>query len=148
MTSENAVMAKESLMEIGNSMKCGDLDPILNVTESDPFEGYNCGFAAAEAFFNDGVKVTQILKVANFRTVSRCWVPAQIQSQQPMLRFFSSRQRCINFNNVNEHDNGVNLISNDDVFASEEVKHQNEAPFEPTVFSSEDVFTAGPVNKA
>lgn len=92
--------------------------------------------------------VRQILKVANFRTVSRCWVPAQIQSQQPMLRFFSSRQRCINFNNVNEHDNAINLISNDDVFASEEVKHQSEAPFEPTVFSSEDVFTAGPVNKA
>ncbi|QWW23604.1 hypothetical protein CA7LBN_002405 [Candidozyma auris] len=73
--------------------------------------------------------VRQILKVANFRTVSRCW-------------------RCINFNNINEHDNSVNLISNDDVFAAEEIKHQNEAPFEPTVFSSEDVFTAGPVNKA
>ncbi|KAF3994181.1 hypothetical protein FT663_00151 [Candidozyma haemuli var. vulneris] len=92
--------------------------------------------------------VRQILKVANFRTVSRCWVPAPMQTQQPMSRFFSSRQRCINFNNVNEHDNGVNLIANDDVFATEEVKHQNEAPFEPTVFSSEDVFTAGPVNKA
>lgn len=98
--------------------------------------------------FTQHAMVRQILKVANFRTVSRCWVPALMAQQQPMLRFFSSRQRCINFNNINEHDNSVNLISNDDVFAAEEIKHQNEAPFEPTVFSSEDVFTAGPVNKA
>lgn len=58
MTTEQAAVAKETEEFVITSIKCGHLDPILNVTESDVFEGYNCGFAAAEAFFNDGVKVS------------------------------------------------------------------------------------------
>lgn len=68
-------------------------------------------------------------------------------TKAPTYRSFSSRQRCVNFNNI-EHDSSVNLISNDDVFQAEDVKTVSETPFEPTVFSSEEVFTAGPVNKA
>lgn len=57
-TSKDAAVAKENEEFVITSIECGHLNPILNVTESDVFEGYNCGFAAAEAFFNDGVKVT------------------------------------------------------------------------------------------
>lgn len=85
----------------------------------------------------------KFLSVASFKTASRCWVPL---SKAPTYRSFSSRQRCVNFNNI-EHDPLVNLISNDDVFQPEELKTAD-TPFEPTVFSSEEVFTAGPVNKA
>lgn len=85
------------------------------------------------------------LPISQLRTAARCWVP--VYSKQPASRFFSSRQRCINFNNINEHDSAVNLIANDDVFASDDV-HESEKPFEPTVFSLEDITTAGPVNKA
>lgn len=86
----------------------------------------------------------KFLSVSSFKTASRCWVP---MTKAPTYRSFSSRQRCVNFNNI-EHDPSVNLISNDDVFQTEELKSAAETPFEPTVFSSEEVFTAGPVNKA
>lgn len=85
----------------------------------------------------------KFLSVASFRTASRCWVPAY--SKQATYRAFSSRQRCVNFNTI-EHEN--NVISNDDILSAEEPKIHSEAPFEPVVFSSEEVFTAGPVNKA
>ncbi|KAF5212586.1 hypothetical protein EJF18_11133 [Clavispora lusitaniae] len=87
--------------------------------------------------------VKQYLSLATFKTASRCWMPAY--AQQPASRFFSSRQRCINFNNV-DHENR-HLVSNDDAFSAEDVS-ATEQPFEPTVFSSDEVFTAGPVNKA
>ncbi len=48
---------------------------------------------------------------------------------------FSSKQRCINFNNLNE---GF-AVSNDDVLRHDDVRqtHLDLEPFEPTVFSSE-----------
>lgn len=88
----------------------------------------------------------QFLPISQLRTAARCWVP--VYSKQPASRFFSSRQRFhIDFNNVNEHDNTINLISNDDVFTGD-AHHDADMPFEPTVFSLEEVTTAGPVNKA
>lgn len=62
------------------------------------------------------------------------------------MRHFSSKQRCINFNNLNE---GF-AVSNDDVLRHDDVRqtHLDLEPFEPTVFSSEEIHTAGPVNKA
>lgn len=92
----------------------------------------------------------QFLNIAQYKTASRCWIPIkQINSgASANLRFFSSKQRCINFNNLHES----NLISNDSVFANavhEELESsQDFESFEPTVFSSEEVHTAGPVNKA
>lgn len=88
--------------------------------------------------------VTKFLAVSSFRTAARCWVPV---AKQPVPRYFSSRQRLVNFSNANEHES-ASLVSNDDVFAVEDIKQNIETAFEPTVFSSEEVFTAGPVNKA
>ncbi|EGV61997.1 hypothetical protein PSN45_000712 [Yamadazyma tenuis] len=92
----------------------------------------------------------QILKVANFKTASRCWIPA---AQPASSRYFSSKQRYINFNLHSLSD--ANLIANDDVLTHEASKHtttriqhdKHEEVFEPTVYSSEEVHTAGPVNK-
>lgn len=87
----------------------------------------------------------KFLSLSSFNTASRCWVPI---TKAPLLnRSFSSRQRCVNFNTF-ENDSTVNMISNDDVLNSEEIKTVSETPFEPTVYSAEEVFTAGPVNKA
>lgn len=83
-----------------------------------------------------------ILSVASFRSAARCWIP--VYSQLAASRFFSSQQRCVNFNNV-DHD--TLLVSNDDVFLADETVTAEPA-FEPSVFSSEEVFTAGPVKKA
>lgn len=83
---------------------------------------------------------SRFLPVSSLKTAARCWVPA---SRYP-YRSFSLRQRLVSFG---DKDN-VNLIANDDVFTAPEETHNSEKPFEPTVFSSEDVFTAGPVNKA
>lgn len=83
-----------------------------------------------------------ILSVASFRSASRCWIPVYLQPVA--TRFFSSQNRCVNFNNA-DHD--TVLVSNDDVFVVEEVA-ASEPTFVPSVFSSEEVFTAGPVKKA
>lgn len=86
--------------------------------------------------------VRQFLSVASFKTASRCWMP----TTQAMARSFSSKQRFVNFGSIElEH---VNLISNDDVLHAEETGGHAEVVFEPTVHSSEEIFTAGPVNKA
>lgn len=96
---------------------------------------------------------TKFFSIASYKTASRCWVPVSQIAQQTnnnALRYFSSRQRCINFNNITES----HLVSNDDVLAhgipnAEELsKTSSDDFFEPTVFSSEEVHTAGPVNKA
>lgn len=90
----------------------------------------------------------QVFKVSSFKTASRCWIPIQ----QPInSRFFSSRQRYINFNmhSLSDH----NLISNDDVMIHEQSNHTTtriqtekaEEHFEPIVYSAEEVHTAGPV---
>lgn len=96
----------------------------------------------------------QILNIANFKTASRCWIPIQ----QPMnSRFFSSRQRYINFNLHSLSDS--NLISNDDVLNTEGssigattttriTSESQEEAFEPVVYSADEIHTAGPVNKA
>lgn len=89
----------------------------------------------------------QILKVSSFKTASRCWMPA---TQQPTAaRFFSSKQRYINFNMHSLSDS--HLISNDDVIieAHSNARPQeiHEEPFEPIVYSSEEVHTAGPVRE-
>lgn len=89
--------------------------------------------------------VRQFLSIASIKTASRCWVPVTKTSRAATIRSFSSRQRCVNFNTV-EHDK-VNLISNDDVLSAEDIGSHNDAPFEPVVYSSEEIFTAGPVNK-
>ncbi|KAI5961863.1 uncharacterized protein KGF55_003834 [Candida pseudojiufengensis] len=68
-------------------------------------------------------------------------------------QFYSSKIRCINYNNLND---STSLVSNDDVFntsnnsnttTSNSSSEDNEI-FEPTINSSEDIFTAGPVNRA
>ncbi|QBM89714.1 hypothetical protein METSCH_D07950 [Metschnikowia aff. pulcherrima] len=87
--------------------------------------------------------VRQFLSIASFKTASKCWVPAAARHSN--FRPFSSRERCVHFNNA-EHE-GFNLIANDDVL-SEAAGSHSEVIFEPTVHSSEEVFTAGPVNKA
>lgn len=92
----------------------------------------------------------QFLNISSYKTASRCWIPIkQISSgSSNNLRFFSSKQRCINFNNLHES----NLIANDGVFTSAIHEELESTPdfesFEPTVFSSEEIHTAGPVNKA
>lgn len=86
--------------------------------------------------------MTKILSVASFRTAARCWIPAY--SQLAASRYFSSRQRCVNFNNA-EHD--TLLVSNDNTFLAEETVAA-EPTFEPSVFSYEEVHTASGVKKA
>lgn len=87
--------------------------------------------------------MSKFLRISAFKTASRCWVPVQAVPNSTM-RHFSSKQRCINFNNLNE---GF-AVSNDDILRPDETRSQELEPFEPTIFSSEDVHTAGPVNKA
>lgn len=87
----------------------------------------------------------KFLSVSAIQTASRCWVP--VYTKQPMIRLFSLKQRCINFNNASDQENVVNLISNDDTFSAEDFKASAEV-FEPTIHSSEEIHTAGPVNKA
>lgn len=88
----------------------------------------------------------QIFNIAAFKTASRCWLPAN--SKQAIfpatLRHFSSRQRCVNFNNVSE----ISFAANDTVMLSQEEAVPHSDVFEPTVFSSEEVHTPSPVNKA
>ncbi|ODV70196.1 hypothetical protein HYPBUDRAFT_179597 [Hyphopichia burtonii NRRL Y-1933] len=66
--------------------------------------------------------------------------------QNNNLRYFSSKQRCINFNNIKD----AHLVANDGVLSGEEAikAGSSEEIFEPTIFSSEEIHTAGPVNKA
>lgn len=89
--------------------------------------------------------MSKFLRISTFKTASRCWVPVQANTNSTM-RHFSSRQRCINFNNLNE---GF-AVSNDDVLRHDDIRGaiNLEEPFEPTIFSSEEIHTAGPVNKA
>lgn len=96
---------------------------------------------SAQKFFN----------ISAYKTASRCWIPV---NQQMMVnntnRFFSSKQRCINFNNITDS----HLVSNDSVLSSNIETSKptsnagNDEYFEPTIFSSEEIHTAGPVNKA
>lgn len=88
--------------------------------------------------------VRQFLSIASVKTASRCWVPVTKTSRAATFRSFSSRQRCVNFNTIEQ--DKVNLISNDDVLSAE-ASSTTDAPFEPVVYSSEEIFTAGPVNK-
>ncbi|RCK66065.1 hypothetical protein Cantr_01827 [Candida viswanathii] len=84
--------------------------------------------------------VTQrILRVSQLRTATRHYLPVY-------SRAFSSKQRCVNFQNLNE----ATLISNDNVFTNANAAPQTEDAdsFEPTIHGSEDVVTAGPVNRA
>lgn len=85
--------------------------------------------------------MVRILNISAFKTASRCWIPVR---HTAIPRHFSSRQRCVNFNNVSEH----TLVSNDDVFPLHAKEDHDFESFEPTVFSSEEVHTAGPVKKA
>ncbi|KAK6454360.1 uncharacterized protein RJT20DRAFT_130466 [Scheffersomyces xylosifermentans] len=89
----------------------------------------------------------KFLNISSYKTASRCWIPIQSHN----LRQFSSKQRCVNFNNLSE----TNLVSNDDILSTtgstmvsaiaSEVEYET---FEPTIHSSEEVLTAAPVNKA
>ncbi|RCK66015.1 hypothetical protein Cantr_01829 [Candida viswanathii] len=82
--------------------------------------------------------VTQrILRVAQLRTATRHWIPIY-------SRAFSSHQRCVNFQNISE----AAIISNDGVFANAAPQVEDPEYFEPTIHGSEDVVTAGPVNRA
>ena len=62
------------------------------------------------------------------------------------MRHFSSKQRCINFNNLNE---GF-AVSNDDVLRHDDVRqtHLDLEPFVFNVSATAEIYTAGPVNKA
>ncbi|MCP8718503.1 MAG: hypothetical protein M5F18_04295 [Asgard group archaeon] len=82
--------------------------------------------------------VTQrILRISQLRTATRHYLPVY-------SRAFSSKQRCVNFQNLNE----ATLISNDAVFANAAPQVEETESFEPTIHGSEDVVTAGPVNRA
>lgn len=85
--------------------------------------------------------MVKIFNISTFKTASRCWIPVK-QSQSALPRHFS-QQRLVNFNNVGE----ASLVSNDDVFTSAS-KENHDEHYEPTVHSSEDFHTPGPVNKA
>ncbi|CAI5756190.1 unnamed protein product [Candida verbasci] len=92
----------------------------------------------------------RIFHIAQFKTASRHWLPIT-QSTINSRAFFSSKQRCVNFNNLNDS-TSASLVSNDDVFttASQQAATSSEdldVSFEPTVNSSEEIFTAGPVNR-
>lgn len=80
----------------------------------------------------------RIFHIAQFKTATRHWVPVYSRA------YFSSRQRCANFNSISDS----NLIANDDVLASSASAAEEAEIFEPTIHSSEDIVTAGPVNRA
>ncbi|KAK6199939.1 uncharacterized protein RJT21DRAFT_37748 [Scheffersomyces amazonensis] len=103
----------------------------------------------------------RILHINAAKTASRCWLPINQYSVQPKShsiysklnnsRMFSSKHRCVNFNNVSD----ASLVSNDDVLSYQAANVSPASPssshpdyFEPTVASSEDITTASPVNKA
>ncbi|KAI5949802.1 hypothetical protein KGF57_004625 [Candida theae] len=104
----------------------------------------------------------RILSISNIQTAARHWVPIakhQItkypkpQSTQLISKqFYSSRIRCVNYNYNNIND--VSLVSNDDVInasatsSTRSSTNDDAEPFEPTIYSSEDIHTAGPVNRA
>lgn len=95
----------------------------------------------------------RILSVAQFKTATRHWIPKTTQLTKSQLyakAYFSSRQRCINFNNAND----ATLVSNDDVFTAQEAmtttqsSSMDDTPyFEPIVFSNDEVTTASPVRR-
>ncbi|CAH2355906.1 hypothetical protein CLIB1423_38S00232 [[Candida] railenensis] len=87
----------------------------------------------------------QIFNISAFRTASRCWLPVNAKqvSVPATLRHFSSRQRSVNFANVRE----VSVVSNDTILIQQIEEHPDTEGFEPTVFSSEEVHTPGPVNR-
>lgn len=80
----------------------------------------------------------RIFHIAQFKTATRHWVPVYSRA------YFSSRQRCVNFNSISDS----NLIANDDILASSASAAEEAEIFEPTIHSSEDIVTAGPVNRA
>ena len=83
--------------------------------------------------------------IANYKTASRCWIPAtQLQRSNNMIRNLSSQQRHVNFSHITEN----NLVADDGIIANvQEDVESNEQEFEPVIFSSNEVSTAGPVNK-
>lgn len=92
--------------------------------------------------------VQKFMRLSSLKTSSRCWVAINQAPKRPNMRHFSSQQRSINFNSNNE----AFLVSNDMVLAEanrEEISSTEEIEsFQPTVFSSEEIYTASPVNKA
>lgn len=87
--------------------------------------------------------MAKIFNISTFKTASRCWIPANQSLKTSLPRHFSSRQRCINFNNVSE----ANLVSNDDVMASAPSPSISEEVFEPTIHSHDEITTPGTYNK-
>lgn len=102
----------------------------------------------------------RVLSISNIQTAARHWVPIarhqlikypKVQSSQLISKqFYSSRIRCVNYNNIND----ISLVSNDDIInasasTTTTTSSKEDAEFfEPTVYSSEDIHTAGPVNRA
>ena len=80
----------------------------------------------------------RIFNIASFKTASRCWVPA---TKPTTLRHFSSRM--VNFHTAGE----ARVVANDMVLSQKEERSHEHETFEATVFSSEEVHTAAPVNK-
>lgn len=61
-----------------------------------------------------------------------------------MIRNVSSQQRHVNFSHITEN----NLVADDGIIANvQEDVESNEQEFEPVIFSSNEISTAGPVNK-
>ncbi|CAH6721273.1 hypothetical protein CLIB1444_05S07426 [[Candida] jaroonii] len=97
--------------------------------------------------------MSKIIRLSNFQTASRCWLPTNNIIRSNNIRLLSSNQRYINLNQHSLSD--INLISNDEILNYQElnnttntiIKNDEEMNFEPTIFSNDDVFTAGPVNK-
>ncbi|ODV78346.1 uncharacterized protein CANTADRAFT_6740 [Suhomyces tanzawaensis NRRL Y-17324] len=92
--------------------------------------------------------------ISTYKTASRCWIPVNQNLKASIARNFSSRQRCVNFNNISSH----NVVANDDVLAagagahatgtsSASAEEYNFETFEPSIFSSEEIHTAGPVRR-
>ena len=81
----------------------------------------------------------RILNIASFKTASRCWVP--VSTKPTTLRHFSSRM--VNFHSAVE----ARVVANDMILSQKEERSNEHETFEATVFSSEEVHPAAPVNK-
>ncbi|KAA8904903.1 hypothetical protein DIURU_001739 [Diutina rugosa] len=81
------------------------------------------------------IRLSSYAKVA-----ARCWVPVKPTTvTRPVIRQFSN-QRAV-------FASEGHVVCNDNIYHAAATEH-DDAPFEPTVSSEEDIHTAGPVNKA
>ncbi|CUM65056.1 uncharacterized protein PRCAT00002678001 [Priceomyces carsonii] len=80
----------------------------------------------------------QFFSISTYKTAARCWIPvnqALRANGSANLRFYSSQNINVKHR---ESSNGAN----------DATSGSSDETFHPTVFSSDEVHTAGPVNKA